>query len=225
MLTGGLTPNTINASMRVLSAALTAAAEEALIPANPCLNLRALQKTPTNRTAVPLDVLEAVRNAMPTHRDRLMVSILAYAGLRPGELVALQQADVDSGFITVRHAIGPGGLKGTKTGKVRTVPIRPEVERDLAEYDLQASGRLLEGERGAAVDWNNWGERVWRATCKKLDVSYPPYSLRHTYASLLIAEGHSVVEVAAWMGHANASTTLTNYAHLFARAPSGQRLG
>ena len=41
------------------------------------------------------------------------------------------------------------------------------------------------------------------------------YDLRHTCASLLIAQGASVKAVQAQLGHATASTTLDTYGHLF----------
>lgn len=44
------------------------------------------------------------------------------------------------------------------------------------------------------------------------------HSLRHGFASLVIAEGLDVVFVSRQLGHANAAVTLNIYAHLFARA-------
>ncbi len=44
------------------------------------------------------------------------------------------------------------------------------------------------------------------------------HSLRHGYASLLIANGLNVVFVSRQLGHANQSITLEVYAHLYARA-------
>jgi integrase len=47
------------------------------------------------------------------------------------------------------------------------------------------------------------------------------HSLRHSFASALIANGSSVVEVAALLGHSNATITLRVYSHFFPSAPSG----
>lgn len=43
-----------------------------------------------------------------------------------------------------------------------------------------------------------------------------PYSLRHSFASLLIREGRSIAEVAAQLGHAPTTMALDTYAHVFA---------
>jgi Phage integrase family len=40
------------------------------------------------------------------------------------------------------------------------------------------------------------------------------HSFRHTCASMLIDDGKSIVQVAAWLGHENRKVTLDTYAHL-----------
>jgi integrase len=65
--------------------------------------------------------------------------------------------------------------------------------------------------------------RKFRATVKAagLDTKtgrVSPHSLRHTYASLLIANGLDVVFVSRQLGHANPKITLATYAHLFDQA-------
>jgi hypothetical protein len=50
-----------------------------------------------------------------------------------------------------------------------------------------------------------------------------PYDLRHSFCSLLIQEGQSVVEVAAQAGHAP-TMTLNTYAHVFEELKGGARL-
>ena len=207
---------TINTAVRVLSAALGKAVEEGLIPVNPCANLKPMPRPPTERRAIPLDSVEALRAAMPTPRDRLVVSLLAYAGVRPGELVALLHRDLDEHTIHVaRAAADGGGIKRTKTGGSRVVPLRAEVARDLAAGAPDSP--VVPGDRGGAIDWHNWTNRVWRPARASLGLDYVPYEARHTFASLCIAEGSSPVEVASWMGHASTKMTLDTYSHLFQR--------
>jgi integrase len=52
----------------------------------------------------------------------------------------------------------------------------------------------------------------------ELPVMYVLHSLRHGFASLLIAKGLNVVFVSRQLGHANPTVTLSTYAHLFERA-------
>jgi integrase len=49
-------------------------------------------------------------------------------------------------------------------------------------------------------------------------VGITPYELRHTYASLLIHKGTSLLLVAAFMGRSSATVTLDYYAHAFEEA-------
>ncbi len=49
------------------------------------------------------------------------------------------------------------------------------------------------------------------------------HDLRHTFASVLIAQGENVVYVSRQLGHASTSVTLDVYAHLFDRAAQGRR--
>ena len=213
-LAAGRSPMTVNAAMRVLSACLAGACEEGLVPANPALGIRPLPRMPVERRAIPLGDVERIREGMCTTRDRLIVSLLVYAGLRPGELVALRAQDVGEATLHVSRAAGQGGrTKATKTRKGRVIPIREELRRDLP-HDLDEDGLLVRADRGGRIDWHNWVQRVWRPIVRGLELDYIPYEGRHTYASLLIAEGHTIVEVSTWMGHASATTTLDHYGHL-----------
>jgi hypothetical protein len=63
-------------------------------------------------------------------------------------------------------------------------------------------------------DWNNWRNRVFRPATGRIGASHRPYDLRHTFASLLIAAGGTVVEIAARLGH-DPALALGTYAHLF----------
>jgi integrase len=67
------------------------------------------------------------------------------------------------------------------------------------------------------------GDR-WRVTCKRAGVQgFTVHNLRHFYASGLIASGCDVVTVQRALGHAQASTTLNVYAHLWPSAEDRTR--
>lgn len=219
LLARGASAATVNAVTRVLSACLKDAAAEGLIPANPCKGLRPLEQPPVDRRAIPLDVVARLVDAMPMTRDRLIAGLLCYAGLRPSEIRALRWADLDGGVVSVTRAAGLRTIKRTKTGGVRAVPIRAELARLIELHRFEALGGgddlVAPGLRGGLVDWHNWSARVWGSARRHVGVDYVPYEGRHTYASLLIDEGWSIVQIAAWLGHANPTTTLRHYSHLF----------
>ena len=120
-------------------------------------------------------------------------------------------------------ADGQGGVKSTKTGQARTVRLLAPLARDLAELRL-LRGRpdddaLLfpNGSGGVWNDpaWQTWHRDAWQPACRAVGLEGArPYDLRHSFVSLLIHEGRSVVEVARQAGH-SPTMTLDVYAHVF----------
>ena len=90
------------------------------------------------RPLTPRDV-EAIRLQLG-QVDATLVSLLAYAGLRPGEALALRWGDIGEQAIHVSRAASFGETKGTKTGARRSVPILAPLRADLNELRM-ASGR------------------------------------------------------------------------------------
>lgn len=175
--------------------------------------------------------------------DAVMVSVLAYAGLRPGELRALRWGDVRKATLTVERAARPDGtIKSTKNHERRAVRLLAPLALDLAELRL-AAGRPTDdvlvlaptGEPAAdahpdaeawtKTDWQVWRARRWDKACRLAGMprSPRPYDLRHSFASLLLAEGRSVHYVARRLGHAPA-LTLSTYGHLFAEYEDADRI-
>lgn len=208
----GATPKTVNAVIRVLSAALGTARTARLIPSNPCQGTPPLPARKPDRRAIPVDVIERIRAGMLLPRDRAIVSLMAYAGLRPGEVCGLRWQDIQTRTIhIVQSYTVADGVHGTKTGAARTIPIERPVRDDIAAL-TRGEGLVVTGERGGPIHWKNWSRRVWAPA--RGDTDYVPYECRHSYASLLIASGLDIIEVQDRMGHASATTTFAHYAHL-----------
>ena len=166
-------------------------------------------------------------------RDALIVSLLAYAGLRPGELRALRWSDVAENTINVQRGANPdGSIKATKTGQRRSVRLLVAVAQDLREYRL-AIGRpterslILQTDEGQAwskTDWQMWRVDRGAPACRAVGLEVPrPYDLRHSFASLLLAEGRQPLYVARQLGHSLA-VLLTTYAHLIDEYADAQNI-
>ena len=183
------------------------------------------------------------RDPLTRQRDAAIVSVLAYAGLRPGELRALRWGDIRNATITVERAARPDGtIKSTKNHERRAVRLFAPLATDLAELRL-AAGRPADetlvlppvGEPTAdahpdavtwtKTDWQTWRTGRWDRACELAAVSPSrrPYDLRHSFASLLLAEGRSVHYVARRLGHSPA-LTLSTYGHLFAEYEHADRI-
>jgi integrase len=130
--------------------------------------------------------------------------------LRPGEALALRWGDVGERTILVDRAAALGEVKETKTGKRRSVRLLPPLAADLAEWRL-ACGRpdddaLVFPKKDRLVwtgeDWRNWRQRVFAPVASAVGLDrFRPYDLRHSFVSLLFAEGRTVIEVARQAGH------------------------
>ena len=213
LLTAGAGHEGTAKALTVLSAILQRAAESQLIAANPVRLVRKARAPMRDevRPLAPVSV-EALR-AVLDPRSAVIVSVLAYAGLRPGELRLLRWCHVQAQTLVVG---------APKTRRRRTVRLLDALRRDLAEW------RLLQGRPGAdepvipAEDGGEWsvnGFNKWRARCFAPGLeraglpSARPYDLRHSFASLLLHEGRSPVYVARQLGH-GAGLTLRDYGHV-----------
>ncbi len=227
----GMRPGNVHKCRTFLSSVLRHAAEAEAISANPLALVRAprAEHREQVRPLAPATV-ERIRSALGAE-DAAVVAVLAYAGLRPGELRALRWGDVRERTILIQRGADPTGkAKPTKTRSVRTVRLLAPLAADLREWRM-ASGRpdddalVFPGADGRAWtkdDWDVFRSNGWKTACKRaqLDPVPRPYDLRHSFASLLLAEGNTVHYVAAQLGHSPV-LTLSTYGHLIAEFADG----
>jgi integrase len=144
-------------------------------------------------------------------------------GLRRGELVALRWRDVDFAgeAIRVRANYSFGELVTPKSGKVRTVPMVPELAHALArvgqrELFTGAQDPVFVSNAGGHLDASalrrRYAEAVKRAGLRPL----PFHSLRHFFGSMAVNRA-TLPQVQAWMGHAHIQTT-ARYLHAKSQA-------
>jgi integrase len=199
----------------VLSAIMQRAVSNGLVPANPVRAVRKPRQGATRRAdPIPPATVEAIRVQLDAF-DSTLVAVLAYSGARPeSEALPLRWRDIGERTLT---------LSGSKTGRERHVRLLKPLADDLDDWRAvcpDSSGRALvfarHGGAWTPSAWDNWRSRVWRpaAIAAGLPADTRPRDLRGSYASLLIAAGHSVVEVAAQMGH-SPTMCLTSYAKAF----------
>ncbi len=154
--------------------------------------------------------------------DRAAWGLAFYAGLRLGELRALDWdgVDLDTAEITVSRAWcnRTKQMTATKSWETRTVPITGELRRVLLEHRM-AMGRVgglvvqrVGGgvESGDSLAWRS--EKAWEAA--GLD-RYTMHEARHTYASLMIMAGVPITGLKVFMGHKSITTTVDRYGHLY----------
>jgi integrase len=173
-----------------------------------------------------------------------IVSLLAYEGLRPEELLALDiERHVGPGGLSVRSKVvchrEPDGhwvaevLPYTKTRRNRVVPwTAPQVRRDVRNHVMVTGVRrgLLFPKAGDPQqpwikhDWDNWREDVYQPAARAVGITDPrPYDLRAAFVSLLAWEGYTMLEVARRAGH-SVQTCEKHYAKVFEDVAPDERV-
>lgn len=237
-----LKAGTIHTFHRVLSAVLFRAVKWGYIKSNPAA--RADLPSIAGRKAAYLDepdarrLLELLREEPIKWRAIMTFDLLS--GLRRGELAGLRWQDVDFDAQTITIAQTSNYLPGkgvyVDTPKTTTSGRELRLTRSafllLLEYKqwqdaqreklgdawVKGDGRVFTADDGAPMfpdSISQWFTKfVKRTGLPKVTV----HSLRHTYASLMIADGVPLVVVSDQLGHAQPSTTANIYAHVIASA-------
>jgi len=150
----------------------------------------------------------------PYERARA-VAVLAtfiYAGLRKGELLRLNYADLDlaEGTILVHRGKGVGG------GKDRTAYIGPELRAILTAFlrerhrmNVVSPGLFASASaRSGPLLSESSLVRIVRAVRRASGVAFSIHSLRHSFCTLLLKGGTPIHVVQALAGHASIVTTM-----------------
>lgn len=186
--------------------------------------------------------LEQLFEVFKGDRLELVIHIAAYYGLRRGEILGLNwdSIDFDKRTITVRRKVSGSYLNGSgekihienelKTAaSIRTFPLIPHIEKMLKErkrleeyfskllgdgFDRTYDGFVCRDNTGKLIT-PNYTSRHFKLildTHKLKPLRF--HDLRHSCASLLVANGVPMKGVQEWLGHANYTTTANYYSHL-----------
>ena len=228
-----LQPSSVRAILTVLSRILGRAVRRGALPVNPVSGLERWERPkgrPREMRILQRDEIARFLAAAPD-RHRPLLATLIFCGLRIGEALALRWSDVDlaAGRLRVRWQIdattGRRVEPKTATAK-RDIVLMPALAKLLAAHRIASpyssdDDPVFASRAGTALLRSNVRTRILRPTVDAAGLGgheRPPlraHDLRHTFASLLIAAGASVVFVASQMGHRKPTVTLDVYAHLF----------
>jgi integrase len=136
------------------------------------------------------------------------VTILIDTGMRRGELLNLRPTDVNhtTGVLMVYGTEG----KGTKNGKIRSIPMTSRVRLILSDDYKRGLTCFSFKESEIRHAW----DRVKGLMGLAEDDQFTLHVCRHTCASRLVQGGVSLAVVKEWLGHSNIQTTM-RYAHLY----------
>lgn len=232
----GLAASTIKTRLNYVQMSFRAAVADKVIASSPAVGVKA----PRGRkaaAAMRIMSAEEVNAALEAAGEfRGFVEVCVFAGLRLGEAAGLQLRDVNflGRAISVGRQVQGATIKTAhivppKYESERTVYVPDELMASLAahvqrqgvtEYDEQ----LFVTPLGRLWNRNNAGEesrRIRQATGLSEEVTL--HTLRHTFASNLIAQGCDVVTVQRALGHSTPSIALNVYSHLWPSAEDKTR--
>jgi integrase len=209
-----LTNRTANKFVTVLHGIFERALRAYGFPVNPIEDVEKLMERP----AAALDFYSpeevwALNRAAGDEQDAALFLTAAFVGLRRGVLVALRWRDVDfeGESLRVSGSYSAGTLGMPKWGRVRSVPMVPEVASALARLGQRGHSTgdddlVFVGERGGFLDASAMRRRYLRARDRAGLRPLRFHDLRHVFGSLAIRRA-SIVQVQTWMGHADIDTT------------------
>ena len=143
-------------------------------------------------------------------------------GLRPGECYALQEKDVGKGVLYVRRSVNSMGeiTEGKNKNARRAVPM-PALAEQIIRETISRNHRnnfgtpwiFCNGSGGLASQ--STARKQWRRLAAERDLPGSPYSLRHTFVSIVSSQTHlSEGTIRELVGHSEAGMdTFGTYKH------------
>jgi integrase len=186
---------------------------------------------------------EQIRNFLEAVIDQEYKTLFLTAimtGARQGELLGLKWSDIDfqKKQISINRTFNSGRFFTPKTkGSKRNIDLAPMVTKTLAEWKMVCKAKKLENrnemekdnqeikdieselvfpnEAGEPMNYSNMVNRYYKKALKAAGIPQIRFhDLRHTYASLLLAQGENIKYVQNQLGHSSPTVTLNVYAHL-----------
>lgn len=193
---------------------------EGLAASNPTISLQSPKRSRRLPTVLNLGEVQILLGqpggATPSAlRDTAMLELLYGAGLRVSELTGLLMGDVDQegGFV---RCLGKGS-------KERIIPVGEPALAAVERYVRRGRPLMGTGVKADELFLNRFGRKISRQSVHRMLVHYTkeaglsksvtPHTLRHSFATHLLAGGADLRSVQEMLGHADVSTTQI-YTHL-----------
>jgi integrase len=212
-----LAPKTINNVLNVLSKLLNVAVEWGVLDRRPC-TIKLLKTITPIMSFYEEEQYARLVDAAKTMDGRvhLMIVLGGDAGLRRGEMVALQPCDVDlrRNQLHVRRAAWRGIVDSPKSGRGRIIPMTDVLASAISTPRHLRGPNVFVEDDGSPADENllqDWMEQATRRA--GLDVTRSLHILRHTFCSRLAMKGAPAKAIQELAGHQSLGTTL-RYMHL-----------
>ena len=234
-------PNTVIHYHAIIHSALKYAVKTDMLIQNVADKVDRPRKNSFQPVFLSADEMQKMFEALRGTKLELPVLVVAFYGLRRGEVCGLKwdAIDFERGTITIRHTVTSLQVDGktkmyaqdsAKTkSSMRTLPLvgsfaeyfkevkaAQEVNKKVCGncYNYEYDGYVFVDELGDLMRpeylTSYFPQYIQKHGCKRMRF----HDLRHSCASLLLANGVPLKQIQEWLGHSDFSTTANIYAHL-----------
>lgn len=225
----------------VIYQALKYAMKTDMVPQNVAMKVDRPRKNTFQPTFLDGEQMQQLFKIVKGTRLELPVLVAAFYGLRRGEVIGLKwdAIDFNRGTITIKRTVTETTIDGTmkvieqdsaKTkSSLRTLPLVGSFKeyfqrvKESQELNKKVCGNCYNYDYNGYVFVNELGDRMrpnylTEYFPKSIEKHGMPrmrfHDLRHSCASLLLANGVPLKQIQEWLGHSDFSTTANIYAHL-----------
>ena len=239
-----LSPKTIKLYVSFISTVFDYAIRMQMVSSNPCSNVVLPTMKQKERQVYTMEEVQLMLDLFEEEREKnqqyvMFFTLAIFTGLRRGELLGLEWKDFDweNNLMHVERNSLWTKEKGMYTdtpktkGSVRVLKLPAELMATLKRYREWQTGykqslgdQWIENDR-LFTKWdgspmhNRSPYKFLEAFCKRHNMRFcNVHSIRHFHASVMILNGIDVKTVQSCLGHNDATTTLSIYAHTFQEA-------
>lgn len=221
----------------ILSPALRMAYRDGLIEKNPYEFMPKLKLEKPQKKYYNKDELEELFKVSDKSKINLIIRVAAYYGFRRSEILGLKwdAIDFDNKTISIKHKVLTVGQNVFTSDYLktnashRTLPLLPAIEemvikrKQEIEQNKKLYGRTYNNKYNDYIFINDIGDlilpdyvtSVFNKILKRNNLKHIRFhDLRHSCASLLVANKVPMKNIQEWLGHSNFNTTADVYSHL-----------
>jgi len=190
---------------------------------NPAIGVELPKRRQSERSVLTVEQLINLSNKCDEFEGFVLLAGLT--GMRWGEITALLVRDINPlrQSISVNKAFSTDEsekvvVMTTKTNQNRVVPIPAKLNPLILELikDRNPDDLLFTGRKGRILNYGWFMKHVFQPAVKQTGIKEIGFhNLRHTCASLLIANGTPITTVSGILGHASTKMTLDVYGHFY----------
>ena len=215
---------TINKYIKFMSAIYNFMIDSDITVRNPLVRIKSLKEVKNKKiralcTEEVQALLSKTKQVYPDFFPLLFTAL--FTGMRQGELFALTWDSIN--WITKKITIDKNYTHGTlgtpKTGKIRVIDMSDELAKVLREWRMACpkgeNNLVFPNNEGHYKSAENMMKRRFLPALNRAGIDRIRFhDLRHTYASLLLANGAPMKYVQHQLGHSSITMTMDLYTHL-----------